>query len=315
MVAVIHTSSSFRGTVNYNEQKVEESLATCIAAVNYPKNVEDLSFHQKLSRLENQAELNVKTKVNCVHISLNFDPSEKLSTEQLKEISEIYIQKIGFVNQPYLLYEHHDAGHPHVHIVTTSIKSDGKRIKLHNLGRIQSEKARKEIDQSFRLVKAEDHKQRQTFELKPVNAQKVQYERTETKRAIANVINSVLPSYKYSPLAELNAVLKQYNVVADRGQESSRMYRNKGLVYRILDEHGNKVGVPIKASDFYNNPGLKYLQTRFEESEKAKQSHKVRVKNAIDLALIRNPHHTIESFSQSLQKQGIHVEQELIMMV
>jgi hypothetical protein len=80
MVAVIHTSSSFRGTINYNEQKVEESLATCIAAVNYPKNVEDLSFHQKVSRLQNQAEINVKTKVNCVHISLNFDPSEKLST-------------------------------------------------------------------------------------------------------------------------------------------------------------------------------------------------------------------------------------------
>ena len=60
-------------------------------------------------------------------------------------------------------------------------------------------------------------------------------------------------------MPELNAVLQQYNVIADRGSENSRVYQNHGLIYRILDENGNKVGVPIKASDFYNKPTLKYL--------------------------------------------------------
>lgn len=111
-------------------------MATCLAAVNYPKDVEDLGFYQKLSLLENQAALNVRTKVNSVHISLNFDPSERLSANRLGEIADTYLQKIGFEGQPYLLYPHHDAGHPHVHIVTTNIKADGKRIELHNLGKI-----------------------------------------------------------------------------------------------------------------------------------------------------------------------------------
>ncbi len=84
MVAVIHASSSLRNALNYNEQKVNEHVATCLAAVNYPKDVEDLTFHQKLNRLQNQADLNSKTKVNSVHISLNFDPSERLSEEKLK---------------------------------------------------------------------------------------------------------------------------------------------------------------------------------------------------------------------------------------
>lgn len=73
MVAVIHSGSSLRSSLNYNEQKVKEQVADCIAAVNYPKDAEDLNFNQKL----NQAALNDRTKVNCVHISLNFDPSEK----------------------------------------------------------------------------------------------------------------------------------------------------------------------------------------------------------------------------------------------
>ncbi len=134
MVAVIHASSSFRNALNYNEQKVKQQVAICLAAGNYPKDVQDLTFNQKLKRLQNQAGLNVKTKVNSVHISLNFDPSEKLSEEKLKEISETYLQKIGFAHRPYLLY-HHDSGHPHVHIVTTNIKADGTRIELHNLGK------------------------------------------------------------------------------------------------------------------------------------------------------------------------------------
>jgi len=105
MVAVIHASSSLRNALNYNEQKVKQHVATCVTVANYPKDLEDLTFNQKLNRLQNQGVLNIKTKVNCVHISLNFDPSEKLSEERLKEISETYLQKIGFENQPYLLYQ------------------------------------------------------------------------------------------------------------------------------------------------------------------------------------------------------------------
>lgn len=306
MVAVIHASSSLRNALNYNEQKVKEQVATCLAAVNYPKDVQDLTFHQKLSRLQNQADLNIKTKVNSVHISLNFDPTEKLPKDKLKEISETYLQKIGFTNQPYLLYQHNDAGHPHVHIVTTNIKADGRRIELHNLGKIQSEKARKEIEQTYGLIKAENSKQRQAFQLKPVNVQKVQYGRSETKRAITNVLDVVINTYKYTSLPELNAVLQQYNVIADRGNEKSRVFKNNGLVYRIVDEHGNKVGVPIKASYFYNNPGLKLLEAKFKVNEATRQPHKARVKNAIDLVLLKNKNYTINDLIKSLQKEGIY---------
>ncbi len=306
MVAVIHASSSLRRALNYNEQKVKEQVATCLAAANYPKDVEDLNFYQKLNRLQNQAALNVRTKVNSVHISLNFDPSEKLSEERLKEIAGTYLQKIGFAGQPYLLYQHNDAGHPHVHIITTNIKVDGKRIELHNLGKIQSEKARKEIEISFGLIKAEDSKQQQSYELKPINVQKVKYGHSETKRAIANVLDVVIKNYKYASLPELNAVLQLYNVIADRGSESSRVYQNNGLTYRILNENGEKIGVPIKASDFYNKPTLKFLEGRFSLNEPVRQPNKARVKNAIDLAFLKYPKQSLQSLIKSLEKEGVN---------
>lgn len=308
MVVVIHQSTSLRNILNYNEQKVKAGLAVCLEAGYYPVDAADLNFHQKLRRLEMLTELNQRTKYNSVHISLNFDPSEKLPDGLLKEITEVYLDKLGFAGQPYLLYRHEDAGHPHLHLVTTNIKPDGRAIHLHNLGKRKSEPARKEIEIKFGLIKAEESKLQRAYKLTPVNAARVLYGKSETKQAIGNVLQTVLPLYKYASLAELNAVLRQYNIVADRGEENSRIFRHSGLVYRVLDQRGNKVGVPIKASLFFKDTTLKFLEGKFEGNKVAKDDPKakLRLKNAIDLYFLgRNK--SVDGLMGALKKQGVDV--------
>jgi hypothetical protein len=306
MVAVIHQSTGLRNILNYNEQKVKAGLAVCLEAGFYPVDAADLNFHQKLRRLEMLTELNQRTKYNSVHISLNFDPSEKLPDDLLKVIAEEYLGKLGFSGQPYLLYRHEDAGHPHLHIVATNILPDGKAIHLHNLGKRKSEPARKEIEIKYGLIKAEESKLQRAYKLKPVNAARVLYGKSETKRAIGNVLQTVLPLYKYASLAELNAVLRQYNIVADRGEENSRIFRHSGLVYRVLDEKGNKVGVPIKASLFFKDTTLKFLEGKFEANKLAKDDPKakLRLKNAIDLYFLGRDK-SLEGLVAALKKQGV----------
>lgn len=162
MVAVIKVSRSMHRIVNYNENKVKEGVAECIGAENYPLNPQDMSLKIKLDFLLKRIELNENVKRNSVHISLNFDPSEilNLNHDKLNAIAGAYMQKLGFGEQPYLIYQHHDAGHPHIHIVTTNIQPDGSRIDLHHLGIRKSEPARKEIEKMFGLVVAGD-RQRQ----------------------------------------------------------------------------------------------------------------------------------------------------------
>jgi hypothetical protein len=307
MVAVIKFSSSLRNVLNYNENKLKQKKAEFIHSANYGKDTELLGFTDKFKRLQKQMALNENSKKSVVHVSLNFDPSEKLKHKTLKGIADAYMQKIGFGDQPYLVYQHHDAGHPHIHIVSTTIKKDGNRIKTHNIGRNQSEIARKEIEQFFGLVKADSRRQKEAFQLKPVNAQKIQYGRSETKRAITNVLDAVLTDYKYTSFNELNAVLRQYNVIADRGNESSRVFKNNGLVYRVLDERGSKIGVPIKASDLYNNPGLKCLQEKFKNNTQLRQPFKLRIKNAIDLAFVKQSVGSVSELQKALQKEKIQL--------
>lgn len=279
MVAVIKASKSIHRILNYNENKVKQGKAVCIAAGNFPVDASQLSLTMKLNRFEKQMDLNSNVKTNSVHISLNFDSSEKdMPAEKLLQIADKYMEKIGFGRQPYLVYQHHDAGHPHIHLVTTNIEADGNRIDLHHLGIRKSEPARKEIETAFGLVKAQDRKQQP---LRGV-AKKAEYGISETRAAIQNVLEAVLNKYRFTSLSEFNAVLGLYNIRADHGSENSRVRRHGGLLYRILDGNGNPVGVPVKASLFYNSPTLPKLSVKFTANSITGQQHKARIKNAID---------------------------------
>ena len=306
MVAVIKTSNSVQRILNYNEIKVKDGKAECISAINFPLELDRLKFTLKLNRFTKQASLNENVKRNAVHISLNFDPSENHSKEKLNEIAKVYMEKIGFGKQSFLVYQHYDAGHPHLHVITNNIQRDGKRINLHLLGIRKSEPARKEIEETFRLVKAEGRKAKEQFSLQPFANRKIEYGKGESKKAINGVLNKVLFEYKYSSLPELNAILNQYNIHADRGTEESRVFKNKGLFYKILDENSKPVGVPIKASDFYSKPTLKFLEERFKINEIKKESYKSHLKNAIRRAFVYEKSNSPKKFVQELENEGIH---------
>jgi len=308
MVAVIKVSSSPHRIVNYNENKVKEGVAECIGAANYPLDPQEMSSKIKLNFLLKRIELNENVKRNSIHISLNFDPSEShLTQDKLTAIAGVYMDKLGFGEQPYLVYQHFDAGHPHIHIVTTNIRPDGSRIDLHHLGIRKSEPARKEIEKMFSLVVADSRKRQQAFRLEPVNAAKVQYGRLATKRAITNVLDAVLEKYRFTSLPELNAVLGLYNVMADRGSENSRIFKGGGVVYRVIGEDGSPIGVPIKASDFYSKPTLKYLKARYTANENARTPHKSRIRNAVDTALLGRKDVSVQQLAATLDKQGISI--------
>ncbi|WP_394775776.1 relaxase/mobilization nuclease domain-containing protein [Flavobacterium sp.] len=305
MVTIIKTSHSIRSVLNYNENKVKQGVAECIGAGNYTADVDKLNDFAKLNRFTKRLELNENVKRNSIHVSLNFDPSENHSKEKLIAIANTYMEKIGFGAQPYLVYQHHDAGHPHLHVVSVNIERDGKRIDMHHLGIRKSEPARKEIEETFGLVKAEGRKIKEQFNLKPTSIGKANYGKIESKKALINILNHVINNYKYSRLPELNAVLKQYNVLADRGSEKSRVFLANGLVYRILDDKGNPIGVPIKASDFYFKPTLKFLGEKFEKNEVRNMSDKLRVKNIINMALFNERAMPVSHLAKLLEREGI----------
>ena len=306
MVAKITIPKSLQAALNYNEKKVQKGVAKCLYAGNYLQDIGKMNFYQKLHGFEINNRLNKMATTKTLHVSLNFDPSEKHKDDKLVEIASTYMNKIGFGEQPFLVYKHEDAGHPHIHIVSTTIRNNGTRLNTHNIGRNQSEVARKEIEVEFGLVKAGGLSLTPQACIRSVNVAKAVYGLLETKRSISNVVAAVFIQFKFSSLPEYNSALKQFNVVADRGKEEGRIYRNKGLVYRILDAAGNKVGVPIKASSITGKPTLGNLEKKFAVNTASKESFKQRTKSIIDDCLLKSPG-TMKDLVEELQQKNIYV--------
>ncbi|WP_165446948.1 relaxase/mobilization nuclease domain-containing protein [Olivibacter jilunii] len=317
MVAVINSGTSFRRPLNYNENKVKEGVASCIGASGYPKDVADLSFDNKLNVLVRQAAGNHRAERKAIHISLNFDPSEKgLTNEEMMIIAGDYMQGIGFGDQPYLVYRHKDAAHPHIHIVTTKIKADGLAIDTQHIGRDVSRPLSRRLEEKYGLVKA--IKGESLYTLKPIDMEKVEYGKFPIRNTIQNILSHTLKNYRLGSLHELNALLGLYNVRATRGEEGSRVHKHRGLFYQVYNpETGKAIGRPIKSSRifidmpkrdsrFKNHPSLDYLSEKFVTGSIYKKKHKTALKNMIDLTLSgRTIGNSLQYFIDALKRQGV----------
>src|SRR5690606_12592281 len=115
----------------------------------------------------------------------------------------------------------------------------------------------------------------------------------------------VMKTYKFTSVAEFNAVLRQFNVTAYRGEPESRMYQKKGLIYSISDGNGNRLGVPIKASSIHSKPTLVRLEQRFEKNKEQRKLHKARAIKTIESILSKPETKDLEGLKTSLSKKGI----------
>jgi hypothetical protein len=139
------------------------------------------------------------------------------------------------------------------------------------------------------LVKAQKQKKAQAFDIRPLTAEKLQYGKRPTKQAITNALSYILGTYKYRSISELNAILRLYNLKADPGKPGSRIYQYGGLLYQVLNEKGQPVGIPIKASSIYFKPGLQWLQERFQTCPSIDPAVLREIRRTVDYSVAQRP--------------------------
>lgn len=302
MFAKVRSHKSVSRILGYNELKVEREKAECVLAKAFVKDLDCLDRDDKLFHFERLTSLNERAKMNAVHISLSFFPEDRLSGGELLKIAQEYMEKIGFGSQPYLVYRHQDTRHPHFHIVSTNIRTDGSRLDLREIMRSQSLKVTQEMEIAYGLRTTEQN--RELSKGQDNNAIRIEYGELPLKPAIQNVLTAVIDQYKYKSLEELNAVLRLYNVRAYRGQEGSRLYERRGILYGLLDKNGKSIGAPLKASSFDRKPTLKRLEEKFAQNAPLLQKQDQRVKTAIDWILATGSY-SLNAFKDALEKERI----------
>jgi hypothetical protein len=302
MVAKMSSGNSLYGALSYNQIKVDEDHAKVVFAANM-KDPEDGIYTMSvcLESFESRLMANQKTEKPVLHISLNPDPKDRLSDEQLSDIAQEYMQKMGYGDQPYIVFKHEDIERHHLHIVSLRVDKDGKKINDKFEHRRSMDICR-ELEQRYGLVPADQKQRQEGLLLKPVR-----YEDGDVKHQIANVIRSVARDYHFQSLKEYKALLTLYNIGVEevRGEIKGREY--KGLVYSALNDKGEKVGNPFKSSLFGKSTGMEALEKRIEKSAEIIKNKGLKERSKRIIAAAMRTCNNRPDFERALEKQGISV--------
>ena len=261
MVAKISIGSSLYGALAYNGEKINEARG-CILGSNkvvippdgharIAQMVEDFkSFMPKMGR----------TKKPVLHISLNPHPDDRLTDQDFEILAREYLDKLGFGDQPYVIYKHEDIDRHHIHIVTVNVNEHGKRLNQAFLFR-RSKAITNELEQKYNLHKAQREKVSPDTPIKKLDPT------GDIKRQVQNTVKLVGMRYKFQTLGEYNAVLSLYNIRCEPtdGKVNGREYH--GLVYFAMNDNGDTVSTPFKASRLGKFASRAAVEGHFERSK------------------------------------------------
>lgn len=126
---IMKPGASFHG-VDYNERKQKKGQASLIHIQNFG-HVQDGRtdlLRQDMKRyLSYYSQRNVRTKSPQFHAILSCK-GQILSSDQLKDHAIQLMNQMGYGNNPLLIYAHTDTKNNHIHIISSRIDPNGKKI-------------------------------------------------------------------------------------------------------------------------------------------------------------------------------------------
>lgn len=141
MIATILPSSANFHAVEYNERKVAQGKAELLEMSNfgYLSNTGEYTWEDLTRYLLDYSSKNDHIKYPQFHLAISCKGDE-YSHEQLVEFAHRYLEEMGYgqPGQPLLIYAHHDTDNTHIHVITSRIDPDGKKIN-HKFEKIRSQ--------------------------------------------------------------------------------------------------------------------------------------------------------------------------------
>lgn len=121
MTANMIKGKGFGGALRYNLEKVEKGVAEIL-----DRSFAHDSYKAIMKEMQMVKMLRPNLQKHFYHTSINFPPSENLSDEKMREIGREYLDESGFTQHQFIMFRHHDADHPHLHILVSRIGYNGK---------------------------------------------------------------------------------------------------------------------------------------------------------------------------------------------
>lgn len=300
MIAKISSSANLAGALGYNFKKVVSGDASVLLAEGlYANPGGSYTMEEVLSDMQAAIPKKCRTKNVVFHCSLNPHPDEKLSDEQLTQIAQEYMQTLGYGEQPYIVFKHHDIEREHIHIVSLRVNSTGEKIndKFENR---RSKRITDHLEHKYGLIPSTPSKEQRTN----VPASQEHLPSYNIRSEIAQTLRGVLEHYHFCSLGEFKAILGAYQLTVEEVKNTYRGREYNGFVYAPTDEAGNKLCPPLHASKIGRGVGYTALQSKMRQSKQGIKPFLPEIRQRV-LVVMRTSPQTEEELLASLEKSGL----------
>jgi hypothetical protein len=116
--------------LSYNTGKMDKNKGELMKAANFGplQGLSELRPQDYRNYLKMASAVNKTVKKPQFHVAISCEGKE-YDKQQLTDIASQWMERMGYGSQPYLIVFHNDTNNNHVHIVSTRIRKDGKKIK------------------------------------------------------------------------------------------------------------------------------------------------------------------------------------------
>ena len=284
---IINTPVNFSSPFHYNEAKIEQGRGELL---------EKNFIGGSISTFRNTINLNKHVrnyKSNFLHISISPNDSDSLGKEQIKELGKEYLRRMGIDdNRPLLIYYHNDTAHPHIHILTTKIDYDGKKINDSFL-KYRSKNVSRQIEQDLNLTPT-----------KEIGKEKTTLSETQAKKHN--------PSFK-SLKKKVKDAARQFSLSAENLSDfESKLTKNGIYIRKISNGKGLSYvyginGQYFKESQLGRNYTLANIQNKIEgKITFTPEEQKKYLSQNINRVLKKSTN--FNEFEKTLKKRGIEIK-------
>jgi hypothetical protein len=262
-VKILSSASSFHGvTYNTNKTQNEKGELTRLRNFGYLQDTKDVGPNEVKNYLIAHSNRNTLVKDKQFHAMISCKGRE-YSKEELTDIAHEWIDKMGYGDNPFLIVFHKDTANNHVHIVSSRIDRQGKKIS-DSFEKLRAQEAINEImrlNPKYEAVKSADSLMEFSFSTKAQGfliLENLGFKVREKGEQIELIKYGSVQGQ--IPVSEFNQKIQSYQLDKDRAKQLKAILDRYSKVYQTQPtclfepkpggKKGNQTGYRSDLGDF-----------------------------------------------------------------
>ena len=291
-------SKDLMKTLTYNFRKVDRDQADILLSGQLSADGR-LTAERVFREMTAYIPSGARTKNIVFHASINPRPDEPLSDDRLRTIAHEYLRRLGYGDQPFIVFKHRDIAREHIHLVSTRVRHDGSKIR-DTMEHVRSTRIMRSLEAKFGLLPSGHSQKKMDVSAQP---SVVDIDAGDIKRQVKAAVEHVLGRYAFQSVGEMNLLLARFRVTAEEVKTERKGRPFDGIVYAATDADGHKICTPIKASEIGRQVSYAALRRHFEQSKSVVRERSGAIRRAIADVMQTSPDRA--EFIDRMRERGI----------